>query len=165
MVYYVVTGQIHRVRWFHLLLVQDARVICSCLLTKFINLKHFLWNIDFLDLEKKNHTWCDLNNKLRLLFPTSLWDFCLSVRRPWIHPKVQNYWEGIHKCMHCRCKTPSCTTGGTIQSAVGQGAEISHRRRDFGLFCPDKRDSKMKFNNIAFNKYILGQYVWRRKAW
>lgn len=60
-----VIGQIHRVWWFSLLPVGDARASCSLLLTDVINQKHLLSNMDFLDLEKKkSHTmWPELSTQ------------------------------------------------------------------------------------------------------
>lgn len=99
------------------LVVQSAastggKGLCSSSLTMFINQKNFYhWLSCIWKGEITHHvTWTSLNSDFCLPHPSEI---SISVRCHWTHPKLfGSYWECIHKCVHCRCKTVRVTNYG-----------------------------------------------------
>lgn len=156
-------GQIHRVWWFSLLPVQDARVSHSSLWTKTI-----FYQISAFLIWKTKITPCDLNYKFRVLFPVCLWDFCPS-RCPCTHPKVQSYW-GVY--------TSVCTAGATLSALprVEPSRALLGRKlrkaiqRDMRFWLvlhwllKEALKLKVIILHLINTSWEMGKYVWRRKA-
>lgn len=78
-------------------------------------------------------------------------------------PKGSKLLGGVHKCVHSRYNAVSFTTGGTIQSAVGQEAENSHTKRHeiLARFALTKEDLKLNviILHLIDTSWETGKYV------